>query len=83
MEKNLSSLWFIQKLVSAFRVNPYSAMVIYLHFQQLEVVSHYSDLQPQVGEYYSYLFKLIQKITNLNLKQHFITNNSDLIGKKI
>ena len=33
MEKNLSSLWFIQ--VSALRVNPYSAMVIYLHFNPL------------------------------------------------
>ena len=39
-------------------LNPYSAKVIYLNFQPLEVVSRCRDPQPQVVENDSYLFNL-------------------------
>ena len=38
--------------------NPYSAKVIYLNFQPLDVVSRYRDPQLQVAENYSHLFNL-------------------------
>ena len=37
-------------------VNPHPAKIINLNFQPLEVVSHFSDPQPQVVENYSHLF---------------------------
>ena len=52
--------------------------LIHLNFQPLEVVSRYSDPQPQVVEIYSYLFNLkpyIYKSWDFN-----IIINSDLIG---
>ena len=39
-------------------INPYTAKLVYLNFQPLEVVSRYRDPQPQVVENYSYLFNL-------------------------
>ena len=39
-------------------INSYPAKLIYLNFQPLEVVSYYSDPQPQVVENCSYLFNL-------------------------
>ena len=63
-------------------IDPYPAEVIYLNFQPLEVVSRYRDPQPQVVENYSYLFSLRPNINKYwYLNSHFITNNSDLIGK--
>ena len=35
---------------SYIQFNPYTARVIYLNFQPLEVVSRYRDPQPQVAE---------------------------------
>ena len=63
------------------RVNPYSAEVIYLNFQAIEVVSRCRDPQPQVLENYSYVFILrpnIYKFCCLN--RHFIPNNHDSSG---
>ena len=39
-------------------VNTYHAMLIYLNFQPLEVVSRYRDPQLQVAENYAYLLNL-------------------------
>ena len=36
----------------------YPAVLVYLNFQPLEVVSRYRDPQPTVAENYSYLFNL-------------------------
>ena len=38
-------------------LDPLHAMLSYLYFHPLEVVSHYRDPQLQVGENYPYLFK--------------------------
>ena len=38
--------------------NPYPAKLIYLNSPPLEVVARYRDPQLQVGENYSYLFKI-------------------------
>ena len=42
--------------------NPYLAIIIYLNFQPLEVVSRYWDPQPQVIKITSYLFNLRSNI---------------------
>ena len=61
--------------------NPYPAKLIYLNFQQLEVVSRYRDPQPQVVENDSYLFNLRPNIYKYwCLNSQFIPKNSDLIG---
>ena len=49
---------------TASYVNPYSAKVIYLYFQPLEVVSRYRDPQHQVVENWLYLFNLRPNIYN-------------------
>ena len=41
-------------------VNSYTAKLIYLNFQQLDVVSRYRDPQTQVVENYSYLSNFVQ-----------------------
>ena len=57
--------------------------LVYFNFQPPEVVSHYCDPQPLVGNNYSYLFDLRRNICKpLYLNTHFVPNNSDLIGKK-
>ena len=61
-------------------VNPYTAKVIYLGFQPLEVVSRNHDSQSKVVENYSYLFNLRPNIyKSWCLNTHFIPNTSDLI----
>ena len=56
-------------------------LLIYLNFQPLEVASRYRDPKPQVVEKYSYLFSLRPNMCKYRcLNNHFITNNSGLIG---
>ena len=51
-------------------INPYPAMIIYLNFQPLEVVSRYRDLQPQVVENYANLINLTQKYLQILIFKH-------------
>ena len=58
-------------------------LLIYLHFQPLEVVSRYRNPQPQVVDNYSYLVNLKPNIYKYEcLNSYFITNNCGLTGKK-
>ena len=55
-------------------INPYSAKLIYLKSQPLEVLSRYRDPQPQMGDNYSSLGKLDQTFT------HFTPNKCCLVS---
>ena len=62
-------------------INPYSTKSDNLNFHRLEVVSRYRDPQLQVGENYSYLFKLRPNICKFWCLNRFIPCNSDLIKR--
>ena len=53
-------------------------MMIYCDLSQ--VVSHHRDPQIQLAENYSYLFNFGPNYLLILMFEHFIPNNSDLIG---
>ena len=65
--------------ICEMNIDPYHAMLIYLNFHSLEVVSRYRDPQLQLVEN-SYLFNWSTNIcTSLCLDTKFIPNNSDFV----
>ena len=77
---SIFSLRFTLKItdyIQFISVNSFPIKLIYLYFYPLEVVSRYSDPQPQVTENYSYLRTNICKCCCLDT--HFIPNISDLV----